>query len=57
MCPIAEKPGRKTETPRRWLRRVQRDEGGVEKELSSDKRERLKALARENRDLRGVLSP
>ena len=52
MCSIAEKLGCKTETLRQWVRRTQRDESGVVDALSGDERERLKALERENRELR-----
>jgi transposase len=52
MCSIAEKLGCKTETLRQWVRRGQRDESGGEGELSGDERERLRALERENRELR-----
>jgi transposase-like protein len=52
MCSIAEKLGCKTETLRQWVRRTQRDESGGGEALSADERERLKALERENRELR-----
>jgi len=52
LCSIAEKLGCKTETLRQWVRRAQRDEKGADGALSADERERLKALERENRELR-----
>jgi transposase-like protein len=48
---IASKVGCTTETLRRWVRQAERDQGrraGV----TSDERERLKALERENAELR-----
>ena len=48
---MAEKLGPTPETVRRWVRRVEVDEGR-RAGLTSDERERLKALERENRELR-----
>ena len=51
ICSIAEKIGCTAETLRKWLRRVERDEG-ILPGLTTDEKERLKALERENRELR-----
>jgi transposase len=48
---IAEKVGCSAETLRLWLRRSERDRG-ERAGLSTDERDRLKALERENRELR-----
>ena len=48
---IADKIGCSSETLRNWVRRAERDQG-VRPGLTSDERERLKALERENRELR-----
>jgi transposase len=48
---IAAKIGCTTETLRKWVRRSERDQG-VRTGLTSDERERLKTLERENRELR-----
>ena len=48
---IAEKIGCTAETLRKWLRQVERDEG-IRPGLTTDEQERLKALERENRELR-----
>jgi len=48
---IAEKVGCNAETLRLWVRRSER-EGGGGAGLATDERERLKALERENRELR-----
>ena len=48
---IAEKIGCTAETLRKWVRRVERDEG-IRPGLTTDEEERLKALERENRELR-----
>ncbi len=51
MCSIAPKVGCTAETLRKWVRRAERDQG-VRAGLTSDDRARLKALERENRELR-----
>lgn len=48
---IAAKIGCTGETLRSWVRQAERDQG-VRAGLSSDERDRLKALERENRELR-----
>ena len=48
---IAGKIGCSPETLRAWVRRAERDQG-MRGGLSSDERERLKALERENKELR-----
>ncbi len=48
---IAAKIGCTAETLRKWVRQAERDRG-LRAGLSSDERERLKALERENRELR-----
>ena len=48
---IAEKFGVSSETLREWVRRAETD-GGLRPGLTTDERERLKGLERENRDLR-----
>jgi transposase len=48
---IAEKFGMTSETLRRWVRTAEID-GGFRPGLSTDERERLKGLERENRELR-----
>jgi len=48
---IAAKVGCNAETLRLWVRRSERDRG-VRAGLSTDERERLKTLERENRELR-----
>ena len=48
---IAAKVGCNAETPRLWVRQAERD-GGERGDLSRDERDRLKALERENRELR-----
>ena len=48
---IAIKIGCSAETLRRWVRQAERDEGR-RAGLTSDERERLKTLERENRELR-----
>ena len=48
---IAEKIGCTPETLRRWVRQTERDEGRREG-MTTDERERLKELERENRELR-----
>jgi len=51
MGSIAEKIGCTTESLRKWVRQAERDKG-ARPGLSSDERERLKALERENKELR-----
>jgi transposase len=51
MASIAEKIGCTTESLRQWVRRAERDQGR-KPGLTTDERERLKALERENRELR-----
>ena len=48
---VADKLGPTRETVRRWVRQVEVDEGR-RAGLTTDERERLKALERENRELR-----
>jgi len=48
---IAEKVGCHAETLRLWVRQAERDRG-QRAGLTTDERERLKALERENRELR-----
>lgn len=48
---IAEKIGCTKETLRRWVRQAERD-SGVREGLTTDERDRIKALERENRELR-----
>ncbi len=58
MCSVAEKPGPTPETVRMWVQRVEIDEGR-QPGLSTDERERMKVLERENRGLRranGILN-
>ncbi len=51
MHSIAAKIGCTTETLRKWVRRAEKDQG-IREGLTSDERERLKALERENRELK-----
>jgi transposase len=51
MLSIASKIGCTTETLRKWVRQAERDQGR-RAGLTSDERERLKMLERENRELR-----
>src|SRR5512134_196108 len=51
MASIAEKIGCTTESLRKWVRQAERDQGR-KPGLTTDERERLKALERENRELR-----
>ena len=51
ICSIAHKFGVSAETLPKWVRRVETDEG-LHPGLTSDERERLKTLERENRELR-----
>jgi transposase len=51
ICSVADKLGPTAETIRKWVRRVEIDEGR-RPGLTTDERERLRALERENRELR-----
>ncbi len=51
MNSVAVKVGCTAETLRKWVRRAEQDQG-IRKGVTSDERERLKALERENRELR-----
>ncbi len=51
MMSIASKIGCTAETLRKWVRQTERDQGRREG-VTTDGRERLKALERENRELR-----
>ena len=51
MCSIAGKLGMTPETLRIWIRRAQVD-GGQRAGLTTDERERIRVLERENRELR-----
>ena len=51
ICLIAEEVGCTTETLRRWVRQAERDQG-VRSGLTTDQREELQVLRRENRELR-----
>jgi transposase len=51
ICSVADKLGPTAETVRKWVRRVEIDEGR-RPGLRTDERERLKVLERENRELR-----
>jgi transposase len=51
ICSIAQKFGISHETLRKWVRRAEVDEG-LRPGLTTDERERLKSLERENRELR-----
>jgi transposase len=51
MCSIAEKLGITPETLRKWVRRVEVDQG-QRPGVTTDERERLRELERENRELR-----
>ncbi len=53
ICSIAEKFGCSAETLRKWVRQTETDLGKREG-LSTEERERLKELERENRELRKV---
>jgi transposase len=48
---IASKLGCTSETLRRWVRQAERDQG-IRNGMTSDDRERLKKLERENRELK-----
>ncbi len=51
ICSIAEKIGCTAETLRKWVRRVERDEGR-RPGLTTDEKHRVKELERENRELK-----
>ena len=51
ICSIAEKIGCSAETLRKWVRRTEVD-AGRRSGLTSEERDRIKALERENRELR-----
>jgi len=51
ICSIAAKIGCSGETLRKWLRQHERD-AGLRDGMTSEMRDRLKALERENRELR-----
>jgi|SRR5438876_5714729 len=51
ICSISAKFGMTNETLRRWVRAAETDEG-IRPGLTTEERERLKALERENRELR-----
>jgi transposase len=51
LCSIADKIGCTTETLRRWVRQAEIDDG-VRGGLTSDERQRMKELERENRELK-----
>ena len=51
ICSIASKLGMTPETLRKWVRRAETDEG-LRGGLTTTERERMKALERENRELR-----
>lgn len=51
ICSIAEKIGCSPETLRKWYQRAERDQG-LRPGLTSEEQDRIKALERENRELR-----
>lgn len=51
ICSVAEKLGPTAETVRKWVRQAEID-GGVRGGLSSEERERMRELEKENRELR-----
>ena len=52
ICSVAEKLGPTAETVRKWVRRVEIDEGH-RPGLTTDERERLRVLERDNRECAG----
>ncbi len=54
MTSIASKIGCTAETLRKWVRRAERDQG-IREGMTTDDRERLKGLERENRELRRAI--
>jgi transposase len=53
ICSVAEKLGPTSETVRKWVRRSEIDSGG-RPGITTDERQRLKDLERENRELRSA---
>ncbi len=53
ICSIASKIGCAGETLRKWVRQAERDRG-LRDGMTTEERDRLKALERENRELRQV---
>jgi transposase len=51
ICSVAEKIGCSSETLRNWVRQTERDQG-QRPGLTTDERQRLKDLERENRELK-----
>jgi len=51
ICSIASKIGCSAEALRRWVREAERDQG-LRDGVTSEERDRIKALERENRELR-----
>jgi transposase len=51
ICAVADKLGTTHETVRKWVRRAEVD-GGLRPGLTTQERDRLKQLERENRELR-----
>lgn len=51
VCSVAEKLGPTAETVRKWVRQAEVD-GGVRGGLTTDERQRMRELERENRELR-----
>ena len=51
ICSVAEKLGPTAETVRKWVRQAEID-GGARGGLSSDERQRIRELEKENRELR-----
>jgi transposase len=53
LCSIASKLGMGEETLRRWVRRAEVD-SGLREGITTDERERIRELERENRELRRI---